>query len=105
MEVDPVAHPDAKMVSIFVKDVDRVVLTHYCAAKNQPRLVATEINEDASRAVFTFLDATNLPSRDTGHMDSLVLTVRGPDEFTGQWTWYGKGKADWMEEIVHKRAK
>ncbi|GMV25981.1 MAG: hypothetical protein AMXMBFR58_20120 [Phycisphaerae bacterium] len=105
MEVDGVAHPESKMISIYAWDIDRIVLTHYCAAKNHPRLVATEISDDASRAVFTFIDGTNLPSRDTGHMDSVVIQIKGPDEFTAQWSWYGAGKPDWMEEIRHTRVK
>ncbi|MCC6425191.1 MAG: hypothetical protein IT435_00080 [Phycisphaerales bacterium] len=103
METDAVAHPDAKMLSLYVLDIDRIVLTHYCAARNQPRLVATDISDDASRATFTFMDATNLPSRDVGHMDSMVIRFDGPDAFTSQWTWYGKGQESWMEEIQHRR--
>lgn len=103
MEVDGVAHPESKMISTYVWDIDRVVLTHYCAARNHPRLVATEISPDGSSALFTFIDGTNLPSRDTGHMDSMKIEFRSPDEFASRWTWYGGGKEDWMEEIVHTR--
>lgn len=94
------AHPNETMLTTWTLDTDRVVLTHYCVAKNQPRLLLTAI--DADTYTFEFLDATNLSSRDTGHMDKYVLTFT-PEGFTGQWTWYQKGSESWMERIEHKR--
>ena len=98
------AHPNESMVTLFHLDGPRLMLTHYCVAKNQPRLVATELAPDASTVTFTFLDATNLASRDKGHMDKVRFHFVGPDEFTSQWTWYQDGHESWMEEIVHRRS-
>lgn len=97
------AHPNEQMVTLFHMDVDRLLLTHYCVAKNQPRLMLTAATQDLSEMTFTFLDGTNLPSRDRGHMDKVVFRFAGPDRFTSQWTWYQDGKENWMEEIVHTR--
>ena len=58
------AHPGETMLSVFHLDGDRLLLTHYCVARNQPRLEATEISPDLSTITFTFRDATNLASRD-----------------------------------------
>src|SRR5256885_16512664 len=55
-----------KMATVYHMDGPHLMLTHYCAAKNQPRLRATEISDDGTDALFTFLDGTNLPSRDKG---------------------------------------
>jgi len=98
------AHPDEEMYTMFHMDGERLMLTHYCMAKNQPRLVATGISDDASRIVFTFLDATNLESRDRGHMDKCVMTFTNDSTFTSRWTWYQDGKEEWMEEVVCTRA-
>src|SRR5262245_54196002 len=93
------AHPGETMLTVFVLDGDRLLLTHYCVAKNQPRLVATTI-EDAGRAVtFTFLDATGLASRDRGHMDKATFRFLDDDHFVTRWTWHQDGKESWMEEI------
>lgn len=98
------AHPNERMLTLFHMDQDRLLLTHYCVAKNQPRLQLTAASADLSELTFTFLDATNLPSRDHGHMDKLVMNF-GPDEgFSSRWTWYQDGKENWMEQIVHARA-
>jgi hypothetical protein len=97
------AHPGETMVTIAHMDGDRLMLTHYCAAKNQPRLLATTISPDGRTVEFTFLDATNLPSRDKGHMDRAVYKFVDENHFTTRWTWYQDGKESWMEEIVMER--
>lgn len=58
------------MASTFSLDGDRLLLTHYCEARNQPRLIATAISEDGSDIRFTFKDATNLANRNVWHMGS-----------------------------------
>lgn len=98
------AHPNETMMTMFVLDGDRLMLTHYCVAGNQPRLVATAFEEEGRKITFTFLDATNLPSRDKGHMDKAVFRFVDDSHFTSQWTWYQNGKENWMEEIRLERA-
>lgn len=55
------------MISMIHMDRDRLLLTHYCAAGNQPRMQAS-ISTDEKTIIFDFVDATNLPSADTGHI-------------------------------------
>ena len=98
------AHPNEWMATMIHMDGDRLLLTHYCVAKNQPRLAATKIAADLSSITFEFLDATNLPSRDKGHMDKVVFRLPGADRFTSRWTWCQDGKETWREEIEHRRA-
>jgi GH24 family phage-related lysozyme (muramidase) len=93
------AHPGETMLTTYVLDGDRLLLTHYCVAKNQPRLVATEIEDDAKTVTFTFLDATNLASRNRGHMDRATFHFVDDDHVTTRWSWYQDGKETWMEEI------
>lgn len=101
------AHPKETMVTMFHLDGEHLMLTHYCVARNQPRLRATDIREDGETMTitFTFLDGTNLPARDAGHMDKAVFTFESPDRFKSRWTWYQDGKERWMEEIVYTRAE
>ena len=54
------AHPGETMLTLFHRDGPALVLTHYCVAGKQPRLVASEIGADA-----------------------LELLPRGPDELDG----------------------
>jgi hypothetical protein len=99
------AHPNQPMATMFHTDGEHLMLTHYCIAKNQPRMRATEISDDGNTIVFTFLDGTNLPSRDKGHMDKAMFRFEGDDRFTTKWTWYQNGQEKWMEEIVCTRVK
>ena len=98
------AHPNEEMLTTFAPDGDRLLLTHYCVARNQPRLVLSAVENEGRRLTFTFLDGGNLPSRDRGHMDSLVLDFPEPGRFTERWTWYQDGKESFMEEIEMRRA-
>jgi hypothetical protein len=98
------AHPDQTMATMFHLDGGALLLTHYCIARNQPRLEATTIAPDLSEIVFTFRDATNLPSRDRGHMDKVVIRFVDQNRFTSRWTWYQEGKEQWFEETVFVRA-
>jgi hypothetical protein len=97
------AHPGQAMLTLVHMDGDRLMLTHYCIAKNQPRLVASSISNDGKTVTFTFLDATNLASRDVGHMDKVRFEFADESHYASQWTWYQNGHEDWMEKIVNRR--
>jgi len=99
------AHPGEEMATVFHMDGDRLVLTHYCVAKNQPRLEATSITDGGRTVVFTFKDGGNIPTRDAGHMDSAVLTFDGADRVTSRWSWYESGREKWFEDIVQTRTQ
>ncbi|MBS1786239.1 MAG: hypothetical protein JST85_00875 [Acidobacteria bacterium] len=99
------AHPNETMATMYYLDGDRLLLTHYCVSKTQPRLQATAFEDSGRKVTFTFLDGGNLPSRDKGHMDKVVLNFIDDDHFTSQWTWYQQGQEKWLEEIKYERAK
>lgn len=103
MEVSYGAHPGEWMATMFHLDGDKLMLTHYCVAKNQPRLKATRIADDLSSITFEYQDATNLKSRDEGHMDKAVFNLTDPDHFNAQWTWFENGRENWMEKVEHRR--
>ena len=92
------------MLSTFYMDGDRLLLTHYCEARNQPTLVAKTI-DDAGRVTFAFDHGTNMKSRDTGHMDSVVMQFIDDDHVKSKWSWYANGQERWMEEIEQARVK
>jgi hypothetical protein len=97
------AHPGEAMATAFYLDGDRLLLTHYCVAKNQPRLEASAYADGGRTVVFTFKDGANIPTRDRGHMDRAVFTFDAPDRVRSRWTWYQDGKEKWFEEIVQTR--
>jgi hypothetical protein len=99
------AHPGEEMATTFFMDGDRLMLIHYCVAKNAPRLEATAFEDGGRTVVFTFLDGANLPTRDRGHMDRAVFSFESPGRVRSRWTWYENGKDKWLEEIVQTRRR
>ena len=99
METSFDAHPNETMATLIAMDGERLRLTHYCVAGNQPRLEATSFANAGQTVAFTFLDGGNLPTRDRGHMDSAVFCFVDADHVTTRWTWYQDGIERWMEEI------
>ena len=53
--------PD-EMISVFFLDGDRLLMTHYCAAQNQPHLVANEISENSVSFVADHITNHNDPN-------------------------------------------
>jgi hypothetical protein len=82
---------EESMVTMYHVDNNRLMLTHYCAAQNQPRMAA-KVSEDGKTFTFDFIDGTNIASLDDGHMRKLVLTIQDKDHFTEQWFFAQKGK-------------
>jgi hypothetical protein len=94
---------DEDMISMFHIDNDRVLMTHYCAAGNQPRMQAS-MSPDGKTITFTFLDATNLAGPKAGHMEHLVITMPDVDHHSEDWTFVQDGK-ETREHFDLARAK
>jgi hypothetical protein len=90
------------MVSVYHADGNAILMTHYCAAGNQPRMLA----QAAGGNVMTFLyvDAANLKSSADGHMHRLVITFKDADHVTEEWTWKQGGK-ETISEFQLQRVK
>lgn len=85
------AHGPESMVSMFHLDNDRLMMTHYCAMGNQPRMVAA-VSPDGKTFKFTYLDATNLATPDAGHMQDAIFTLVDADHHTEEWIFNDHGK-------------
>jgi|SRR5277367_6902516 len=80
------------MVSMFHLDgPNRLMLTHYCGAGNQPRMTAST-SADGKTVTFDFLDATNLATPDAGHMQRVVIAMLDANHHTEDWTFNDHGK-------------
>ncbi len=97
--------PESGMATLAYLDNGRLLLTHYCEARNQPTLVASSQSGDGNTVVFTFLSGTGMKSRNDGHMDKVVMKFVNGDSYTDQWTWFSGGKEQWLEEIEHRRVR
>ncbi len=85
-------HAAEDMISMVHLDgPNRLMLTHYCGAGNQPRMVAT-VSPDGKTTTFDFVDATNLATPDAGHMQRVVFTLADANHHTEEWTFADHGK-------------
>lgn len=95
---------DGDMVTVYHRDGERLMLTHYCAANNQPRMRLRSASADGKALTFDLLDVTNLKKSTDGHMRALAVTFVDPDHFSQQWTFIEAGK-DQPEQFTYARVK
>ena len=96
--------PNHEMVSMFHLDgSSRLLMTHYCAAMNQPRMQAS-LSPDGKIITFNFVDATNLPSADAGHMEKMVLTLIDDNHHTEEWVFVDHGKQEKKMFDLHRKS-
>jgi hypothetical protein len=79
------------MISMLHLDGDRLLMTHYCGAGNQPRMQA-EASPDGKIFVFDFVDGTNLDASKIGHMYRAVFTIVTTDRHTEEWDFIQNGR-------------
>jgi len=92
------------MISMFHLDgPNRLLMTHYCDAGNQPRMEAT-VSADGKTITFNFVDATNLASPDAAHMRRMILTVVDENHHTEEWTFTDHGKEQKVFFDLHRKA-
>ena len=91
------------MISMFHLDgPNRLLMTHYCGAGNQPRMQGS-VSPDGKTITFTFIDATNLAAPDAGHMQRMVLTMIDENHHTEEWVFADHGKE--QKQIFDLRRK
>jgi hypothetical protein len=79
-----------EMRTVYVRDGADVVLTHYCASGNHPRMRAKAI--DGDKVAFAFDGATNFDPATAGHMHDASFTFVAPDELRTRWNFWANGK-------------
>jgi hypothetical protein len=73
-----------EMVTMYHADGPRIVLTHYCAAGNQPHMTL-QPSTDQNVLSFTFSGGTNMQERDM-HMHAVRITFIDSDHVISAWT-------------------
>jgi hypothetical protein len=89
-------HGEDMVSMIHFDGANRLLLTHYCGAGNQPRMQASA-SPDGKTITFNFVDATNLDSPQSGHMDHVAIAVLDANHHTEEWTFTDHGKE--MKEV------
>ena len=79
-----------EMRTVYVKDGDDVVLTHFCASGHHPRMRAKATADGT--LVFDYDGALNFDPAKDGHMHDASFTFVGPDEIRSRWSFWQAGK-------------
>ncbi len=90
-----------EMVDVYFMDGDKLMMTHYCAMGNQPRMKMS--SSKGNTLDFTYVDATGLPSADAPHMSGISLTVKGKDKLIEDWSSTAHGETKKMDSFVFTR--
>jgi hypothetical protein len=78
-----------EMVSIYHMDGPDLIMTHYCAAGNQPTLIYKPGN--GKSLDFEFLKGSNMKSEDM-HIHSARIRILSEDTLESDWVGYMDGK-------------
>jgi len=87
----PVGTPH-EMTTVYHREGPGLVLTHYCAGGNQPRMRATEVNGNVIE--FAFDGGFNIDVAKTSHMHNMRWEFISKDEIKSEWHNWSNGKPD-----------
>jgi hypothetical protein len=93
------------MLTVYYLDGGRLLLTHYCMAKNQPRMQAEAFDNSTGELRFAFLDATGLATPEAGHMHSATFHFVDADHFSTAWQFFDAGKPKMTETAQYARVQ
>jgi hypothetical protein len=92
-----------EMVSVYHMAGSDLVLTHYCAMANQPRMKLVRGGREGE-LVFDFAGGDNVDPKTTVHMHGGRFTVKDKDSYEADWQVVGEGKPMGNNRFFMKRA-
>ena len=79
-----------EMTNLYHVDGPTLVVTHYCAAGNQPHMRATQATGNS--IVFICDSVSNLTAKDQTYMGGLTLVFKDANHITQKWAHMADGK-------------
>jgi hypothetical protein len=80
-----------EMVTVYHMDGDRLMLTHYCAGGNQPRMVLDPDSPEGDLH-FRFDGGTNMNSEKDPHMHEATIHIGDAGRLECEWVGFNEGK-------------
>ena len=93
---------EPNMVTMYHLNGDKLMMTHYCAVNNQPRMES--VSSEGGMVKFALKDITNLAKEEDGHMVGMSIAFKDDDHITHTWTFKQEGK-EMPGDIVLERKK
>jgi hypothetical protein len=91
-----------QMITMYTLDGGTVLMTHYCSMGNQPRMRATQLENN--KLVFRYLDAANVKGADDPRMSGLTLIFNDADHLDADWT-HRMGAKEEVGHFAYARKK
>lgn len=91
-----------EMVSIYTQDGHEMVMTHYCALGNQPRM-KTSSPVTGNSITMSYIDGTGMRSLQDKHMHQLTLTIIDNRHINHEWTVFEHGHAQVTHTFTFSR--
>jgi hypothetical protein len=102
METQFVGTPH-EMVSVYYMDGDALILTHYCAAQNQPRMRLKSAG--ATTWTFEFAGGTSFDPTKDAHIHEGVIRKTGGTQYEADWVLWNKGGPAETNRFYMKKAQ
>jgi len=93
-----------EMITMYTLDGDRLVVTHYCSAGNQPTMQTAPSPAANGKYDFSFVRVAGTKTPDEGRMVALSLSIPDKDHLTQTWTFEDHGKS-MVETFTYTRVK
>ncbi len=93
---------DYDMLTVYHLNGDDLMLTHYCIAGNQPRMVS-ETSGDPDTLVFSFHDASGIDQPGEAHIHRVVFRFRGEERMAQKWIIRKDGEDQLTEAVEYVR--
>ncbi len=77
---------DHEMTNMYHMDGAELVMTHYCAGANQPRMRAGAADATANAIALHFDNVTDLNPSEPYYMGSMTLVFHSPEKLEQRWT-------------------
>lgn len=92
-----------EMTSVYYMEGAELVLTHYCAAGNQPRMKLVSGGKEGDLK-FDFVGGTNLDVATSTHIHGGRIAIAAPDRFDADWYFWAQGKQAGTHKLFMARS-
>jgi hypothetical protein len=93
-----------EMVSVYHDNKKKeLVMTHYCAEHNQPKLILTGM--DNNNLTMDLSPDSDIDTAKETHIHSVSIQFDGNDKMSHKWTSHKDGKKDMVVNMAFNRAK
>lgn len=96
---------DHEMISMYHLDGDKLVMTHYCALGNQPKMRGEFDKKKANLLHMKFAGGTNFDPQKDAHIHEAQIEFVSKDRLRSEWVLFDGGRKDHSKKFDLVRIK